>query len=321
MLDSIIKMPISTHKAEEQAIYTDNQFTAGLMRYRRLEDGLWLLGSNLRMKKNILSKALYDTSIVSDYYYLSFAIFEYNFPATPGGEKWVTLLSTTCTFYKPNTKVATYFYEHTNGRFFNILFNKQWADKNLRLKNASQRNELRDFLNGKPGFMNWIDIVPNAPLLAGQMWSCLEKDKADTANNTVLKVTVRQVVSAFFKHAFEDKRIKNHTSLYNPDYALVANAEKIILNNLTIRFPGVEQIAKAVNLSPTKLKSVFKSVFGFSMLQYHKEKNLLLALQLINDTAIQIKDVGALTGYESSSKFSAGFKKRFGILPTDARSK
>ena len=46
-------------------------------------------------------------------------------------------------------------------------------------------------------------------------------------------------------------------------------------------FVGVEFIARAVNLSPTKLKMIFKNVFGFSMLQYHKEKNMLIRLLLI----------------------------------------
>ncbi|MBC7866439.1 MAG: helix-turn-helix transcriptional regulator [Gloeobacteraceae cyanobacterium ES-bin-316] len=64
---------------------------------------------------------------------------------------------------------------------------------------------------------------------------------------------------------------------------------------------------------------IFKSVFGFSMLQYHKEKNILLALQLIQNSNVQIKNIATLTGYTSSSKFTASFKKRFGVLPTEAR--
>ncbi len=321
MLQSIIEMPVSEHKINEQAIYTNNPFTSGVMRYRKLEEGLWLIGSSISLKQNIISKALYDKDIISEYYFLSFAVFEYEFPVTTNGSKHASLLSTTCTFYKPNTEVATYFYENTRGKFFNILFTKQWANNNLPLIVAQEKEELDDYLDGRPGFINWIDIVTAAPQLSTTIWEQLEQEPTHEANNDCIKKAVQQVVSGFFQHAFQDKRIKNHTELRNPDYALVAAAEKIILNNLTFQFPGVEAIAREVNLSPTKLKAVFKSVFGFSMLQYHKEKNMLLAMQLIKNSSTQVKTIAAITGYESSSKFTASFKKRFGMLPTDIRAK
>jgi AraC-like DNA-binding protein len=127
--------------------------------------------------------------------------------------------------------------------------------------------------------------------------------------------------NSFFNHAFADKRIKNDVSFNNTDYAQVAAAEKMNLHNLTAPFLGVAKIATTVNLSPTKLKIIFKSVYGFSMLQYHKEKNMLLAMQLIKNSNIQIKNIAAIIGYRGASKFSATFKKRFGVLPTEIRYK
>ncbi|HSN62348.1 MAG TPA: AraC family transcriptional regulator, partial [Ferruginibacter sp.] len=315
MVESILKMPISKHIKSEQAVYTDNSFTKGVMRYRKIEEGLWLLASELEVKKNIISKALYDTDTKSDFYFLSFAVFEYQFPIDGSMTEMATLLSTTCTFYKPKTEVTTFFYEGTRGRFFNLVFNKQWAEHNLSFTTSAEKKEINEYLNNHSGFINWLDIVPDAPAQSKEIWEKLEKEKDGNFDTAYLKIKLQEIISGFFKHAFEDKRIKNHTALHNPDYANVAAAEKIILNNLTVPFLGVNNIAKAVNLSPTKLKIIFKSVFGFSMLQYHKEKNMLLAMQLIKNSTIQIKNIAGVTGYLSSSKFSATFKKRFGILP------
>ncbi len=44
------------------------------------------------------------------------------------------------------------------------------------------------------------------------------------------------------------------------------------------------------------MKMIFKYVFGFSMLQYHKVKNLLLALQLIERSDIQVKKIALWQG-------------------------
>jgi len=319
MVESVLKMPVSKHQKSEQAIYTDNAYTTGVMRYRKIEDGLWLLGSDLNIKKNIISKAIYNPDLTSDYYFLSFAVFEYQFPVDDNFIKLATLLSTTCTFYKPKTEVNTYFYEGTRGKFFNIVFNKQWAEKNLAFTSEEEQKEICDYLDNDSGFINWLDIVPDAPALSKEIWEHLEKETDGEFNTEALRIQLQHIIGSFFRHAYKDKRIKNHTALHNPDYANVASAERIILHNLTAPFVGVNHIARAVNLSPTKLKIIFKSVFGFSMLQYHKEKNMLLAMQLIKNSDMQIKNIAAITGYLSSSKFSATFKKRFGILPTSIR--
>src|SRR5699024_7466027 len=112
---------------------------------------------------------------------------------------------------KPNTEVATYFYENTTGKFFNILFNKEWANINLPLIVAQEKEELDYYHNNEPGFINWIDIVPGAPELSTKIWEQLEQDPADHENNGKIKTDVQELVAGFFKHAFKDKRIKNHT--------------------------------------------------------------------------------------------------------------
>jgi AraC-like DNA-binding protein len=319
MVDSVIKLPVSNHILLEQAIYTDNPFTKGVMRYRKIEEGLWLLASQLKVKQNIISKALYESAEESDHYFLSFAVFEYPFPTGSNPADVATLLSTTCTFYKPKTAVNTFFYEGTSGNFFNLVFSKQWAQKNLLFNTPAEKKEMQDFLNRETGFINWLDIVPDAHQLSRSMWSSLQEEQAGVFETIDLKRQMVKIITDFFNNAFADKRIKNYVPLNDPDYANVAAAEKLILNNLTAPFLGVEYIARAVNLSPTKLKMIFKSVFGFSMLQYHKEKNMLLAMQLIQHSGMQIKTIAAVTGYLSSSKFSATFRKRFGVLPTAIR--
>ena len=128
---------------------------------------------------------------------------------------------------------------------------------------------------------------------------------------------VKSIVNNFFTSQLFLKRVVSYPKLMNPDYSIVARAEKLILMHLRTPFLGVETISKSVHVCPTKLKTVFKSVFGFSMLQYHKEKNMLLALQLIKKSDLHIRNIAQLAGYETASKFTAAFKKRFGFLPSD----
>src|SRR6478752_1252561 len=128
MADSMIKLPMTNHDQQRQSIYLNNPLCKGVMRYRKLEEGFWIMATDIDIKENLMAKAVYDENLVKDYYFLSFSVFEYKF--TFKDSKEATLLSTCWTFYKPETRVATYFYKGTTGMFFNIAINKEWADNN-----------------------------------------------------------------------------------------------------------------------------------------------------------------------------------------------
>jgi AraC-like DNA-binding protein len=223
------------------------------------------------------------------------------------------------TFYKPKTEVSTYFYKDTTGKFCNFIFNKKWAERNSELIEVFKGNREIQFINSGIGFKSWLDIVPNSYQLFKEIWDILETEEEEPFGNKALKKSILGLISDFFKTVSDLKKPEKLVFLNNKDYSNIAKAEKIILDNLNLPFVGIDKIASDVLLSPTKLKSNFKSVFGLSLLQYHKEKNMLLAMQLLANSGMQIKNIAASIGYESSSKFTAAFKKRFGTLPSEVR--
>jgi AraC-like DNA-binding protein len=318
-INSIIDIPIADHNADLQSISTENPFCNGILRYRNIEDGLWLLSTTISFKQNILAKAFYDSTQESDCYFLSFSVFEYDFPSFNGSNQSNKLLSKCWTFYKPKTEVSTYFYKETSGNFCNIVFSKKWAEKNIGRYGGSNATEVLKFLNSEIGFLTCLDIVPNMTIIANKIDFILKNDTVGKIDIKSLRIPIFTLISNFFEVTVAEKRIQEYKPLKNDDFAKVAKAEKEILQNLSKSFIGVEQIAVFVNLSPTKLKAAFKMVFGLSMLQYHKQKNLQLAEQLVINSDIPIKIIATITGYESSSKFAAAFKKNFDVLPSELR--
>ncbi|WP_395060087.1 helix-turn-helix domain-containing protein [Flavobacterium sp.] len=319
MVDSVIELPVARNKILEQGIYSNNPFCKGVMYYREIEENFSILATHIDIKENIRAKAIYDENQESNYYILSFSVFEYEFPIKNADGKNTKLRSTCWTFYKPNTQVETYFYKNTKGNFYNFVFDKKWADKNIVINNKENKIAFNDFLDLEIGFYTWLDIAPKANDVSRKMSEILTNEKAGIFNTEDLKISAIELINNFFDNAFYDNRIPDNISLSNIDYAKISNAEKIILLNLNAPFIGVNAIAQQINMSPTKLKSNFKTIYGFSMLQYHKEKNMLLAKQLLENSDVLINHIFVLTGYESASKFTAAFKKRFGKLPSDFR--
>lgn len=321
MVDSLIKNPINKHNPLAKSISSNNPFCKGIVRYREIEEGFWILACEIDIKQNIIAKANYDENQESDYYFLTFSTFDYEFSLKDNSSKKEILLSTCWTFYKPKTNAVSYFYEGTSGKFYNIVFNKKWAEKNLALDRIPNAKELQKFLDLETGFLTWMDIAPDAHRISKEIFSILTLEKEAVFNISDLRTSILDLVTSFFKTAFKETRIQNYSALGNLDYANASRAEKMILQNLSVPFIGIEAIAADVNLSPTKLKVIFKSVFGVSMLQYHKEKNMLLAEQLVKNSDVQIKKIAITTGFESASKFSASFKKRFDKLPSELRNR
>ena len=103
------------------------------------------------------------------------------------------------------------------------------------------------------------------------------------------------------------------------DYKKMSQCERLLSRDFAVPFLGIDGIAKKLNVSSSKLKTDFKLVYGTSILQYNIDKKMQFAMQLILTTDMQIKYISQEVGYESSSKFSASFKKKFDKLPSEFR--
>ncbi|MFH6996532.1 helix-turn-helix domain-containing protein [Flavobacterium sp. FlaQc-57] len=314
MLEGLTHLPIAKHNIIKQFFSINSSFYKSKTYYKQIDEGFWILVTSMNIKENIVAISNYDQHNVNDYYFLNLSIFRHEFFVK---DSKVTLANTTWSFNKPNTEVPNYFYNKTNGKIISFAFKKDWFKKKISSKTIKQKKAILQLLNNKRGFYRWTDITPNSNDLAAEL--------SETIKNNInfdlacLKKKSMKLIVTFFENSFEDNRILENISLSNSDYSKVARAEKIISTNLHLAFVGIDFIAKEVNCSPTKLKTIFKIVYGFSMLKYHKEKNMLLAKQLITNPEISIQEIANITGYDSPSRFASSYKKRFGELPSEAR--
>lgn len=319
IIKSIVNSPSVKHVEEEQAVYRNNPFSQGVMRYREIEEGLWVIVTSITFKKNVMLKAIYDEDYPIDYYTLTFSVFESEVKLQNTFADKTPFSSKYWGFKKPGTPVGAYFYKGSECEFNLFAFSKDWAERNFSFETLSEDNHIKKFLNSDSGFITYQNIVPNAEQLSKEILVILEDNKQDILSKALLKTQAFQLIATFFKNASLDQRIGSYTLQETPDYRKIAKAEKMLLETIANPFLGVEYIAEKVGMSPTKLKLTFKLVHGVSMMQYHKEKKLLLAMQMIQNTDMQIKNIALATGYKSSSKFTANFKKRFGKMPSEIR--
>lgn len=319
MIESTINTPGSKHHKKEQSVYRNNPFTKGNFYYRKIEEGLWLTITDVKFKQNTIIKSVYDKNIPSNHYTITFTLFESEVKLQNTFIDKVPFHNKFWGFKKPGTDVGACFYKGSKSKFFIYYISPDWIKNNVPLDKLDSTIPFKKFLDSNKGFISYQDIVPNAETISNEILHTVKTFNDDIFNATLLRSQAFGLISSFFKSVFRDIRKENYQEKGKADYKKISECEHLISNNLSAPFPGIETIARKLNISPSKLKTDFKSVYGTSVLQYRIQKKMELSLQLILNTNLQLKYIAQEVGYESQSKFSATFKSRYGKLPSEIR--
>jgi len=83
----------------------------------------------------------------------------------------------------------------------------------------------------------------------------------------------------------------------------------------------IKALANSVNLSPSRLRHLFKDETGYTPAQYLKRLRLERARELIAGSFLRLKEVMPRVGVSDESHFVRDFKKIHGLPPIKYRSK
>jgi AraC family transcriptional regulator of adaptative response / DNA-3-methyladenine glycosylase II len=83
--------------------------------------------------------------------------------------------------------------------------------------------------------------------------------------------------------------------------------------------PALPEIAARLGVTDRHLRRIFAQAHGVSPIDYLTTRRLLLAKQLLTDTAIPVTQVALATGYASLRRFNAAFSERYRMSPTALR--
>ena len=81
----------------------------------------------------------------------------------------------------------------------------------------------------------------------------------------------------------------------------------------------IEQLSRRFLMNPSTMKELFKAEYGSSIAAHIRQHRMEKASALLLESGDSLAQVARAVGYESQSKFSAEFKKVFGMLPSEFR--
>ena len=79
--------------------------------------------------------------------------------------------------------------------------------------------------------------------------------------------------------------------------------------------PLIMELAVSAGMSPTKLKRLFKQIFGDSIFSYYQHFRIKQAAVLLKEKNLSVATVGYILGFTNLSHFSKIFKEHTGTTP------
>lgn len=121
----------------------------------------------------------------------------------------------------------------------------------------------------------------------------------------------------FYQRQFITRQITNHAILERLDDLLDDYFDKGDLINKGL--PTVEIIAESLNVSPSYLRSLLKTITGYSTQQYIHEKLIDKAKEKLSTTSLTVSEIAYELGFEHPQSFSKLFKTKTNVSPLEFR--
>jgi AraC-like DNA-binding protein len=102
------------------------------------------------------------------------------------------------------------------------------------------------------------------------------------------------------------------------DRERIEEAKRIVATEPARRI-SLREIAAKTQLSPFQLCRAFRDATGMTLTAYRHDLRLRIALDLLRDPRADLSDIGLRLGYANHSHFTATFRRRFGITPSQYR--
>jgi AraC-like DNA-binding protein len=192
-----------------------------------------------------------------------------------------------------------------------VLFNENWLKKYLRLD--ANADVIKKYLSLKTESFDIEPLDGEYLKLMDDLWNA---KKEDPLQNIYLQNRVTLLIERFFTRLYDKiNLLEGKFDLSSEIINHMITVEKMLVEDFAKLPPTIEQFAKMVSMSSTKLKKNFKAMFGDSIYAYYQKQRLRKANELLLTGNLTVKQTAEAVGYNNVSNFTSAYKKQFNKAP------
>lgn len=217
------------------------------------------------------------------------------------------------------------FFSNTNTEWYNmapantklktvhILFSKDWIHELLINEPKGDVLMSNILLNGS--FYHYEILDSEYKRLLNEV---NQREKNVPFEQFVVYNSIMQIVERFFTRFYKKITEEYKTVRASTDeLQRLKNVESEILKDFSFTPPNINQLSRMAAMSPSKLKLIFKEVFGMPVYQYYQKHRMQKGKAMLITQKYSIKQVAAELGYTHVKDFTKAFHKHFDQLPEE----
>jgi AraC-like DNA-binding protein len=193
---------------------------------------------------------------------------------------------------------------------FCVVLTKKWFKEDFQVKEGE---DLYNVLTSDCVF-SMTEKLPN-PIL-----NIVKEIVQIELNSSFEKLSLEAKVMEFtlwaLKILSQKENIKPSINIKKQDLEAVQLIHQMLIENLD-KSLSINTLSREAAMSESKLKILFKQVYGMSIRQYIINYRMEKAYEMLVKEKRQIGEVSTALGYANQSQFTQTFKEYFAILPTE----
>ena len=155
------------------------------------------------------------------------------------------------------------------------------------------------------------------------MRDCIEEMFGSKREGLFLKLHLESLFIRLMLLQFE--QMQNHDcdvfcSLKSSEVDMIYKVKKVMVDNLNCWFT-ISELSAFAGTNECSLKKGFKEVFGSPVFEFIQNYKMQEAHKMLCETEWNVTNISDKLGYKNATHFSAAFKRKFGISPTEIRFK
>jgi len=175
---------------------------------------------------------------------------------------------------------------------------------------ARPNSVVQTILDGAPGFLFYESMSADVLKLVKQITDASEGNEL---GQLYYRIKAQELLYLVFKK-LQQRETQRHNPIHKDDIEKLFLIRTAILSDLTVP-PELPQLARMAGFGETKMKALFKQVFGDSIYNYFQHARMEEAAFLLRHNGLSVSEVGYRLGFTNLSHFSRLFEKHHGLKP------
>lgn len=214
-----------------------------------------------------------------------------------------------------STKFDWLFFTPQNTRIkgINIIFSREWLDHFLGIERVG--DILKKYLSLKTSSFNYESLDAEYKRI---MAEAMNSNEDQIFESLIIQNRIMLLMERFFTRIYKKMSDASFDmKVSNDDLQRLMIVESELLKDFAAVPPGIPKLARMAAMSPSKLKTSFRDVYGLPIYQYFQKHRMNKAKAMLLSQKYTVREVGIEVGYSNLSNFAKAFKKSFDQLPSD----